>query len=520
MLPKLTIEEFYKIKERLKNKMEEVYSKMLIKKLFRKHYPNIFLSELFSSDFRNRFLSKQITINDLKNLTPEQVAELKNKNYIDAIPTQKSERDNFVKKILSVIPLEKIVYLLNLDEELLKDAAVLASTENAYGVIDEDNKIVKVLLEENSIDVIQTKINEIFQQRILDPNASYKTIKTELFSDRFKKQNSNIFINMENYPEDLRTKMIDQRLTLEDLVTYSEHLKNINVVPFMDQIGYYSFSRRITKVLGEHLSFLAASFPTLFQKLEIILDGSYSVFNNFEGLYTNQVANIKDNNLEEIKHLFVTSVLKAHFNKENIYEFSPNATSDIYAETLYPDWMKSTGYYVSKVIRANGTYDSPIDLISSKTIIEDDELETLFYTLGYENIKRLEKNNYYFSPRVIKYLVDTIETIDEVKTPENYDEFIELLIHLTYHANPYYRQELLKGLNKIKDVLLEEQDKYILPKDAPVALEDWYNRGEYNLIHILRNEQWRPYISKLDLLKIGAYLKRTQFRYFLHAKRI
>ena len=613
MLPKLTIEEFYKIKERLKNKMEELQKKIeevystlsedeelefqinlvkeyeTVQKELLKYdlsdipfdawegialmstedldlspthanidfsivevgiqgdiilkgckvrnldryfgnikeenvdqeiidsFPNIFLSKIFPQEFRSKFLSKTLTFADLKTLNEDQIAELKDKDLNIAMKGLESHRDKMLLTVARYIPLNKLISLLNQDEEFLKDAAIVADFVNTHlGYIPEDNEVVKLLIEENNLETIKTKVDELFEERVLPPAPDslyfhHAVLELEQYSDNFKKRHPNAFPNMDNCPEELQRKLVEKKLTIEDLIIYSKSLEGLNVYHYMDRQNISYKTSRIIKILGEHLGFLAASFPSVFKEIEKILEtSSHSVFSIFERIYTRQISQIKKAGSEAIKHLFMTSILTAYYGENNSYIFSPNATPDIYEETRYPEWMKEAGYYVSKVIGVYDNYSTPIEDISSKTIIEDEKLKLLFDTFGFENIKRLDKSNYFFTTRIIGYLVETITELN-LEPAKDYEDFKKKLIYAIFHAESYRKKELLGSLKYVKKDFIDNPESYMISEDAPEELITWYNNGDYNLRNVLANEEWLPYILKLDLLQIGAYYKINSY---------
>lgn len=472
-------------------------------------YPALFLSSIFPKEFREKFLSKSIALEDLKDLNSAQIEELREKNIYNFIKNynQGSSRDIQLKELLRVIPIDKFVYLLNKDEELLKDAAVIAELSVRYLYLDENNEVVKLLINESDIELIRTKLQEIFNELIATYDY-YNRFSIDNFSTTFKQNNQSIFPNINDLPEELQQKIRDNKLTIEDLITYGNYLSGINVIPYMDRSMPYN-QRKLLELLGKHLSFLAYSFPMLFQKMEELLD-DYTVRDSLEENFKQGIPFAEADGHEAIQNLFIQSLFGKLFGRDNNFVFSKSESPDIYEDCFYPDWMKETGYYVSHVVSANDIYNSAVGYITSKTIIEDESLKIVFDTLGYENIKRLERKNYFFTTKVVKYIAQVLETL-KVEPATDYEDFKSKLLYITFNSKGYEKRELLDSLNRIKEDFFDNKEEFMISEDAPAKLKEWYYNGDLDLRRVLRNREWIPYLSKLDLNKIGAYIPINVF---------
>ena len=168
--------------------------------------------------------------------------------------------------------------------------------------------------------------------------------------------------------------MRGKKISLEDIITHSQELEGIDITMFMEH--NYRL-QEIIEVVGNDFVKLAVTYPDIFRQCEKLIS-PYNIFSNFKELYWTERAL----GTKPIEEVFMNCLLKAHFGKNEL-EFSPNATEDIYAETVYPDWVKNTGYYLSSV---SGMSEYYLSFMSSKTEITNPDIKYLFDILGFNNI--------------------------------------------------------------------------------------------------------------------------------------
>lgn len=463
-------------------------------------HPDLFLSEIFPPEFRAKYLNQTLEVRDFKNLNIRQIQELETKKLKSNISFfgTISERKDVLKQVLNIIPLSQFVYLLNEDEELFKDAVLSAVAINNYGTLKESNPIIELLINEKNIETIRKRVSELLLENITEVrNYNFKPGE---FSLEFRTQNSSLFPNLEEYPEELRQKMLEAKITIEDIIAHKELLSKVNLVPYLDTSKYEV--REYIDVLKEHFGLIVTSFPELFKRMDELLS-DYSIRAAIRDNLQSGLP-FADNDPEQICKLFIEAFLSKYLGN-NIYTYAKSNNPDIYEDTRYPEWLKNTGYYISKVVQVSDYYTSPIDFITKETIIEDSDYKILFDTFGYDNIKRVERKNYLFTPRTVRELAGLIAR-DKIEPATSYEDFQYKLLLLIYKTQGSTRKELLESVRNLKEVEFTNTQEFLLPEDAPQELKDIFYSEYFNIREVLGHDEWLPFMENINLSLTGSVI--------------
>ena len=466
------------------------YAKNFDEEVIREN-PKLFFSSLFSDEFITKYFTRNLLVEDLKDLTKPQIEELKTKRLRYGLRyTFPYTRSNVLISLIDFIDLERFIELYQKDEELLIDIAFVKEGILTYSF--DNEKLRSLLNEENDMTILRQKINKLFKDNILNLQ---RNLNLSLFSETFKNDNSYLFPNFNGMPPELVEKLKTSTLNFKDILKYQNELKGIYVAYYFSADDYRMGQYR--ELLNENMLEVVTRFPTLFQNFEKYLD-NYSIPDNFKRKLQEQSITTK----EEVIDCFIKTVLKYYFHDHHIV-FKGGATPDIYEETDYPDWVKEAGYYVSEVYELNSDHSPIMSLISSKTDIQNEKIKLIFDTFGYENVKRLHKEENFFSPRNIYALAESIEGI-KIEPATDYEDFQDKLITAIFKSNGYNKRYLLDGLRTCKEGEFRTRNSdTILPLDAPKELQDLYYSNSFNLSYLLNNYEFLQYFENINLEKIG-----------------
>ena len=149
---------------------------------------------------------------------------------------------------------------------------------------------------------------------------------------------------------------------------------------------------------------------------------------------------------EELKDLFIKSVLKAKYGEDLDFEHSDN--QNIYEDCFYPEWVMEIGYYVSKV--RDITNFNFLLFLTKETEIVPEKAKRVFEVLGIENIKRFDKETDFFNYYVLR-TINELEIDPNMPVATTYDEFLNNLAIIIQNYNPQYsKNELMAALEKIE----------------------------------------------------------------------
>lgn len=449
-----------------------------------------FLSSLFTQEFKEKFANRSLLMTDIVELSDEQVKELETKEYKRAIKYN-SEEDKYwsYRTLLDYMSLSSLIAIKKQDPVFLSDLATLY-TSMGYSI---ESDYPNLLSGEINIQDLKNKIDEAFEKNVRGRFGT--SFDDRHFSQEFKNRHKTLFADTEKVSPEIIEKMRSKKITLEDIINHHQELEDLDITMFME---YNYRLQEIIEVVGKDFVKLVVAYPEIFKKHEELIS-QYHIFSNFKELYWTERAE----GTKPIEEVFMNCLLKAHFGKHEL-TFSPNATEDIYAETMYPDWVKDTGYYLSSL---SGMSDYHIPLMSSKTEITNPDIKYLFDTFGFKNIKRMYQEDFFFTPKIIDYLVKAIKKFN-LQPATSYEDFQEKLIQVIFkseEANSYVIFDELKSMDE-NSPFRQKYSGLFLPENAPDELKRIFYTKNPSIISLIYNPEWIPFVKNLDLQKLGIKL--------------
>ena len=477
----------------LKNTQVPVHEKNVDEEV-KREFPNLFLSDIFPPEFKDKFYSRSLIIEDLVNLTEKQLTELEEKavrRYM--ISSNLSDNTRVLYTLIEQIPLKKYFEIYKQDLEFLKDLSSISI--NFYGNRQELYDIIK---NSQDIEALKHKVDELFNT--IMASREYTSLKPKMFSETFKSRHRNYFVSEKDLPEEVIKRLNNHELLLEDIIKYHQAFYDTDLSAYMK----YSYElSQCLKTLKNDFARVVGKYPYIFEEIEKLL-GNYDLQYNFSRYYDNAKLQSESSEIPfDCFDAFVTSLMKAHFGANGL-EYSGNATPDIYEEAKFPEWVRKTGYYLSSL---NNMDDYYLVYMSSKTEINNPEIKKLFDVLGFQNIKRMYKEEFFFTPIVIRLLSNTIYK-ENIEPATSYEDFQDKLIYLIFKSHSYERKYILEELRKIKPGYFRERNSSILlPLDAPEKLQELFYDGNITLSELISKEEWIPYLKGINLNKIGLSFK-------------
>lgn len=353
-----------------------------IDQLFGNHYPKMFdeevvkssnsyfLSDIFSDEFKDKYYNGLLDIADLSALSKEQISELNEKKWklkLKSIP-----RDI---PIIDLLQLEKVIELYNISQEEFYAVNKIIE-EIRYRDIREFNSFLKQI---NEIDVnqIKDKCFETVRNILYNSNNAYINMKE--LPEMFKKENSDLYLESVNIPDEIREKYFSRRLSLEDFLKYSDAFKNINIDNFMRDF----FASAVFSDFG----------PGVFQKL---CENHRDFLEHINEYASSALAGyFRKNTRSDAESTFIAAAKELyldHFNSEGLSKIEHEDGSVEYA---LPSWVSSLNFIVKENIK---TVEDLLDY-NDHILLGDIKQLRLLNSLGINNIKKFDEETGFFTGR-------------------------------------------------------------------------------------------------------------------------
>ena len=453
-------------------------------------YPMLFLSDKFTEEIKIKFATSKLSIDDLISLTDEELTELENKNVINRMHTNIGSIEHYIVSSLIVkIGLRRSIEIYKFNKELFCEICLF----NQSIRYDREEEFVDFIKNYSPLENLQTELHRkiieaIKKERLYSFNHSK-------YSQKFQEEYKKIFPTKENIPEEVVARLNKGELTLEDIITYNIAFKNINISNYSNMDYHY---KKLYEVLGSHFFTIIMQCPNEVLMLKEFYE-DYSFDSRLNRILEQRLVFLDNPSPEELKDIFITSILKSKFGED--FEFAYSEDSTIYEDCFYPDWVKNTGYYVSRVYDI--TNFNFLNFLTTKTEIVPENAKKIFEVLGIENIKKFNNETNFFNYYVLRTIND-LEIDSNIPVATTYEQFLNNLAEIIKNYNPQYKKnELMAALEKIEGPFRERFNTLFISPDAPEELKHLFYGGKLELEKILHNPAWIPFIKHLPSEKLG-----------------
>lgn len=189
----------------------------------------MFVSDLFSEELQQKLFDKQLTIQDLFTLSPEQINELRTKNFLSSFEWQSRELINLVG-LNSLIQL----YAISKDDfQAVYDMFSKVGTGRYFSDPFQTNDAKEIFKKINPTE-LKKAFFELERQRIL--SDKYSKIEPSKYPESFVKENDDIFMINVEMPDELRQRFYERKLSFDDV---KDNIKLFRNLP-LDSFTYHS----------------------------------------------------------------------------------------------------------------------------------------------------------------------------------------------------------------------------------------------------------------------------------------
>ena len=452
---------------------------------------SLFLSSIFSQDFKDKYYNSRLNIEDLSQLSSEQLLELKKKNVINHLDDE--DRESFIKNLITrMIGIDKSIELYNYskkDYNYVLDIIKLVDKEipitKFEPLLDNLETFIKNQIVNSDIKDIKTRFNSYLREFITKSKFSH--IVLENIPKDIIIENRDLFLIDESIDEDLKRKYYHRKLRLQDLLYNLDLFDKFPIENFLDNS---SSNRIIIKELG-------------YGNLVKLMKKHYDVFkhiidNNF--IYDFSMYLSRHSNYS-IERKFILAV-KMYYNSGFI--------------GTKPNWLKSMNFnFVGKLLSTGDLmkYDD-------KTLIEDVDQQKVINVFGIENLKKLEEETKIFSSShldfdIFKILSETVDSkyrnINLTNRTDDLDFKLGLLPYEEFRSKFAEYLEILRTNNMfteydnydfIEGNFRNDYPEIFIDKNVPQELKIAFYSNEITPKLLFKNKEYIAYLVDKNLFNI------------------
>ena len=337
----------------------------------RKNNPALFLSDSFDEEFKKKYDQRSLTIEDLANLSLEQIEEITKKTAY----RRHMKDSGDTNLIIDTLGLSKTLELYRYSKEeyeAIKDILNFDVEHSNTGAVFLPLEFVQQLKTAN-VSELKRICFDYTKQKIINDQISYKGEYPKLFI----KENPDLFLENTNVPPEIKQRFFKKNLNVQDLLNYPEAFQSIPVDNFM-----MSEERKISGFFKENYG------PGKFQEL---VQKHPDVFKRIAQTYQFDKFSQFLEKRKDAESAFIIAVKKYFLE----YGQPEQYTTIRDGQTIYeiPDWLSSMNF------QSIGRINTLEDLLNSNdsVIVYDKDQRYLLDTLGIENIKRLDRETFFFT---------------------------------------------------------------------------------------------------------------------------
>ena len=300
---------------------------------------------------------------------------------------------------------------------------------------------------------------------------------------KIKQSSKERSIRMPEIPQNIKEKMNQRNLTLEDVLDNLDLLSNVPIEQYMlpclaKKLGEALGPCNLQKVLKEH-----------YDVFEHITKNA-STLNNFLAYYQNST---------DFEHDF-TYALRNYY-----YEHDFSMMSEKYegcATSYYaPIWMASMNFKAIKTIHFFSDFLSDL---TDKTLLRDFTLGSVISYLDVKYMKEFDEKTGFFQHNHTNFLENMYSVIAsqrQAKGIHSYQEFCDIIAEA---LEMYFRVPITEPYMYLKDHFQERYPYLFLPSDAPKELEILFYQKPADITYKLLSDhpEYAPFLVNTHLKSV------------------
>lgn len=409
---------------------------------------SLFLSDKFSQDIKDKYYSYNLSIEDISNLSDEQINELE--NNCNARSGRKNGFTSIDRRLINILGLKKNIELYK------QDATEYKNIEDIMVRYYSNDSLLNNLENASLSDIKLAIYKEVRNQAIKNGfyfKSDQRPLKESDYPHDFVEQNKDLFLKDIDLPQDTKDRYFNKCLTYQDVKDNLEIFKTIPIEYFMERDNEFT---RLCEYLG------AGNFQKLLEKYPETID--YLMKNNeamVEIVKRLPFNSMETNNKNEMVEYFFKETVKDYY-----IEYAKNNNINILDINNLPLWLKPLN--INKIV---DKYQDINDLLkyNSNTLLLDENQRNTFTKANFIFIKQFEDETHFFSKHGMN-TIDILSHIDLVNS-YSYDEFQEKIATELWnirnrHKYFQFDYDYIQGefRNKHKEIFLEQDAPEVLRK--------------------------------------------------------
>lgn len=454
-----------------------------------KNNSRLFLSNNFSDEIKNKYYNYSLTISDLAILSPEQLNELKQKNFKSHL--ELTYNSNLA--ILTILELEKAVQLYNYSKQEYDAINKVLSmfidfthiiryekslNDNDYNFFNFKN--ISNLIKDADITKVKNICFDFAKQEFID---TIITFRKENFPEMFINENPDIFLENVNIPEEVKNRYFEKELQIQDILDYPEIFQNLSIEYFLSNIKNISSFIKNNYGSGKFQELLK-KHPDVFLHIQQRNEG-YK-FGKFLTLG------------KSLDTTFVEAVKEYYLQTSTTQEISN-----------IPEWLTSMNFKIVKILKTTNDFLQYNDSV----LILDNIQRKVINILNAENLKRFEQETSFFTHKNFEWSGDL----------ENFNNFITYFYHnilpslkktiLSYDDFSYQVANCLDSMKNnnqfvnfnydwIQGDFRNNHPEIFMDINAPQKLKKAFYSNNITLSFLYNHEEYIPYLLDKNLSNI------------------
>lgn len=457
---------------------------------------SLFLSDKFSQDIKDKYYSYNLSIEDISNLSDEQINELE--NNCNARSGRKNGFTYIDRRLINILGLKKNIELYKQDATEYKNIEDIMvryySNDNLL------NNLENASLSDIKLAIYKEVRNQAIKNGFYYDNSYLRVDRTLRESDYphdFVEQNRDLFLKDINLPQDIKNKYFNRCLTYQDVKDNLEAFKTIPIPIEFFMEKNKKFVRLCERLGSGNFQRLLEKYP---ETIDYLMENDETI-DEIAGRLPHPWEITKENNKNEMIECFFKEAVKDYY-----IEYTKNNNINILDVSKFPLWLKPLN--INKIV---DKYQDVNDLLGYNTntlLLDENQRKKIaeFTDEGFAYIKRFDEETRFFS----KYGMAALKILNHIDFINlyGYDEFQEKIATELWdirnsHQYNWFNYDYITGDFR------EKHPNIFIDFDAPEPLRKAFYENSINGDFIKKHPDCLEYIRTSNRPLIDFFETKT-----------
>ena len=450
----------------------------------------LFLSSNFDSEFKNKYYNCTLKIEDLTNLSVEQVRELEKKNV-----NIHFENTGYTSSIIGTLGLKNMIDLYKYSKDDFDIVTYFLDNSRYFHFSSERGMSFETLVE----NIKQSQISEMKQlcydyarSNILE--STFGNINIQDYPQKFIDDNDDIFLVNVGISEELRNRYYTRCLTIDDVIENLDIFSSVPIERFMQ----YSNIRDFAEKLGKG-------------GLQYVLKNHRDIFDHIrsENHFYEVGRSLQERNSLEERF---SDTIKAYFcNMYGMSGLHQSYDANGIVKHNLPDWISSLNF---EVVEKFATMDE-LKKYNSKTLLVDEFQRIVIETFGLDKLIQFDSSTQFFSHKANEYskelegmdalgcFLSKINSARDINIPARdnmtYSEFTDIIAKC---LDAMRKKSLFQDYPNYDFIVGEFREKYpniFMAQNAPDELKKAFYKNGITGDLLYQHKEYIPFLVDMNL---------------------